>query len=136
MKKCLSVMIYIITASLVLASNVFSQEPPAIVIFSGLPIKKDMSDIEGTEQVHLSKSEQWNYRLEIIKRGIKYYWASRENRELLFSKSGEFYNFVEPNAAGYVRIAKTEKGVIYMEHLTIGMKNISYWGIATEHNLQ
>ena len=129
-------MIYIITASLLLTSNVFSQEPPAIVIFSGLPIKKDMSDIEGTEQVGLTKSEQWNYRLEIIKKGNKYYWASRENKELLYSKSGDFYNFVEPNAAGYIRIIRTEKGVLYMEHLTIALKNITYWGIATEHNLQ
>ena len=105
------------------------------MVLSGLPIKKDMSDIEGTEQVGLSKSEQWNYRIEIIKKGNKYYWASRENKELLYSKSGEFYNFVEPNAAGYIRVIRTEKGFLYMEHLTIALKNITYWGIVAEHNL-
>ena len=136
MKKSLSVIICIITASLLLTSNLFSQEPPAILILSGLPIKKDMSDIEGTEQVEMSKAEQWNYRLEITRKGDKYFWASRENKELLFSKSGGFFNFVEPNATGYVRIVKTEQGVLYMEHLTIGLKNITYWGIATEHNLK
>ena len=107
----------------------------AVVIISGLPIKKDMSDIEGTAQTELSKNEQWNYRLEIIKKGRKYYWASRENRELLFRKSEKFYNFVEPNGAGYIRVVKTEKGVLYMEHLTVGLKNITYWGVAIESDL-
>jgi hypothetical protein len=112
-----------------------AQNNDAVVIISGLPIKKDMSDIEGTDQTELSKNEQWNYRLEIIKKGRKYYWASRENRELLFRKSEKFYNFVEPNGAGYIRVVKTEKGVLYMEHLTVGLKNITYWGVAIESDL-
>ena len=134
MKKHLSFFPLISIISIFIFSVSFSQNSATVVI-SGLPIKKDMSDIEGTEQVNLSKSEQWNYRLEIVKKGNKYYWASRENKELLFSRSNEFYNFVEPNAAGYIRIAKTESGVLYMEHLTLGMKNITYWGVAMEHSL-
>ena len=121
--------------SLLCLSNSLSQKSVTEVIISGLPIKKDMSDIEGTEQIELSKSEQWNYRLEIVKKGNKYYWSSRENKELLFSKSSQYYNFIERHAAGYIRIIQTENGVLYMEHLTLGMKNITYWGIATEHSL-
>ena len=135
MRKHLNLILCTVIPSLLILSNAFSQSLAATVVISGLPIKKDMSDMGGTEQVELSKSDRWNYRLEIVKKGNKYYWASRENRELLFSKSGEFYNFVEPKAAGYIRITKTEKGVLYMEHLTLGMKNITYWGIATEHAL-
>ena len=112
-----------------------SKAQTSLVIISGLPIKKDMSDIEGTEQIELSKSEQWNYRLEIVRKGNKYYWASRENKELLFSKSGEIYNFVEPKAAGYIRIVKTQNGILYMEHLTNAMQNITYWGVAIESSL-
>jgi hypothetical protein len=135
MRQHLSLTISVVIACFLISPNAFSDSPATIVIVSGLPIKKDTSDIGGTEQVELSKSERWNYRLEIVKRGDRYYWASRENKELLLSKSGEFYNFVEPKAAGYIRVIKTEDGVLYMEHLTLGMKNLTYWGIATEHVL-
>ncbi len=113
----------------------FSQNKASVVILNGLPIVKVMSDIEGTEHVQLSKEDQWNYRLEIVKKGNKYYWASRENRELHFSKSGQFYNFIEQDVAGYIRAVKTENGVLYMEHLTLGLKNITYWGLSVENSL-
>ena len=102
------------------------------VVFKGFPTKKDMSDIEGTEQVSLSEKEGVEYRLVITKQGKKYFWESRENRELLTSRSGEFYNFVEPNGAGYIRIAKVEGTFYYMENLSTGFKNITYWGYALE----
>jgi hypothetical protein len=105
------------------------------VVFKGLPIKKDMSDIEGTEQVSLSEKERVEYRLVITKQGKKYFWESRENRELIISRSDDFYNFVEPNGAGYIRIAKVEGKFLYMEHLTTGFKNITYWGYALECTL-
>ena len=128
--------IYFLCSYLIISFSIgFSQNAVSTVIMSGLPIKKDMSDIEGTEQVELSKEEQWNYRCEIVKKGNKYYWASRENKELIFSRSGDYYNFVEPNAAGYIRVVETENGVLYMEHLTLGMKNITYWGVSIEHSL-
>lgn len=105
------------------------------VVFKGLPTKKDMSDIEGTEQVSLSEKEGVEYRLVITKQGKNYFWESRENRDLLASRSGDFYNFVAPNGAGYIRIAKVEGKFFYMEHLTTGFKNITYWGYGLESTL-
>ncbi|GEM_PF-2537060 len=105
------------------------------VVFRGLPLKKDMSDFEGTEQVSLEGKDRVEYRLIITKQGRKFFWESRENHELLISRSGEFYNFVDPKGAGYIRIAKVEGKLFYMEHLTIGFKNITYWGYAVESNL-
>ena len=105
------------------------------LVINGLPTKKVMSDIEGTELVNLTEDESNSYRLLITKRGNKYVWTSREDRELIFSHSGEFYNFVEPNGAGYIRMAKAENKIFYVEHLTLGFKNITYWGIAKEFNV-
>lgn len=135
MKIKIKTIIHIAILSFLFPIYAYAQNDATTVIISGSPIKKDMSDIEGTEQVELTKNEQINYRLEIFKKGKIYYWASRENKELIYSKSGEFYNFVEPNGAGYIRIVKTEKGIIYMEHLTTALKNITYWGVATESHL-
>ena len=63
-------------------------------VVNGLPMKKVMSDIEGTESVTVSEKERLSYRLLITKKDKQYVWASRENRELIFSQNGAFYDFV------------------------------------------
>ena len=110
-------------------------QTPSIVVVNGIPIKKDMSDVEGTQQVDLTKDEGLAYRLVITKKGSEYYWTTRENRELIFSKSGDFYSFVDPACGGYIRLAKAEGKWFYMEHVITAFKNITYWGIAEECNL-
>ena len=108
----------------------------SMIIVNGLPLKKDMSDIEGTEQITLKENEKANYRLLITRKWNKYIWASRDNRELIFTQSGTFYNFVEPNGAGYIKVVKAGDKFLYMEHLTLGLKNITYWGVTEEFNLK
>ena len=103
-----------------------------IVVLSGLPQVKVMSDFNGTEQVQMSESEQANYRCEIVKKGNDYYWASRKDMGLIYSESGTFYNFVEPGGSGYIRVVVADGATYYMEHLTLGLKNITYWGSAAE----
>ncbi len=105
-------------------------------ILDGLPVMKVMSDIGGTESANLTEDESYSYRLLLIKKGNKYVWKSREDKELIFSHSGVFYNFVEPNGAGYIRVTKEGDKFLYMEHLTLGFKNITYWGIAKEFNIK
>lgn len=129
MKKMLLVFLF----TLLVAQNAHSA---STLIINGLPIVKVMSDIGGTESVNLSQDKQRSYRLMITKKGNKYIWTSRENKVLLFNRNGAFYNFIEPNGAGYIRIAITEEGVLYMEHLTLGFKNITYWGKAEEFNIE
>ena len=103
-----------------------------VVVLSGLPQVKVMSDFSGTEQVRMSESDQANYRCEIVKKGNDYYWASRKDMSLIYSESGTFYDFVEPSGSGYIRVVVADGATYYMEHLTLGLKNITYWGAATE----
>ena len=74
-------------------------------------------------------------------------WASRDNRELIYTKSGFFHIFLDPRGSGYVKIADasafseklganvyTEKlGTniyMYYEHLSAGLDTLTYWGTA------
>ena len=107
----------------------------AIVVISGIPTIKATTDVNGTNHNQVPDGEQWSYRLEIVHKGNKYYWASRENRELLFNQSGVFYNFIEPNGAGYIRVYFADNDVIYMEHMPIMLGHITYWGVANECSL-
>lgn len=68
----------------------------------------------------------------------KFYWATRENVELIPRRSGIYTIFVAVNGSGYIRIIGPEmkkiifkKGEIpydYMEHLLLGLSTISYYG--------
>lgn len=129
----ISLIIYFFISDLLITENVYSA---STLVINGLPINKVMSDIEGTELINLSKDEQYSYRLLITKNDGKFFWTSRENRELLFNQTGRFYNFIEPNGAGYIKVAKIKGKYLYMEHLTLGFKNITYWGVAEEFNTE
>src|SRR3990172_11722945 len=120
----------------VMSFNQSNCQSSSTVVVNGLPMKKVMSDIEGTESVTVSEKERLSYRLLITKKGKKYIWTSRENKDLIFSKNGAFYDFVEPNGRGYIRVSIADGKCLYMEHLTLGFKNITYWGVGEECNLK
>ncbi len=113
---------------IVMSSRYSNGQSASTVVINGLPAKKVMSDIDGTESVILSEKERLSYRLLITKKGKKYVWASRENKELIFSQNGAFYDFIEMNGRGYIRVSIADGKCLYMEHLTLGFKNITYWG--------
>lgn len=95
-----------------------------------------MCDISGCETAEMSPSEQANYKVLILKRGEKYVWASRDNKELAISQSGVFKNFIASDASGYIRISATDGQTLYVEHLILGFKNITYWGVAEDFILK
>jgi len=76
MKNKIKTIVHIAILSFLLPIYAYAQNDATTVIMSGSPIKKDMSDIEGTEQVELTKNEQINYRLEIFKKGKIYYFKN------------------------------------------------------------
>ncbi len=100
------------------------------VVLDGLPQMKDLSSARETSQVEMTETDRDKYRCRIVKRDGAYYWASRQDKSLLYTQSGEFHTFVEPDGNGYVRVLVAEGKPYYMEHLTRGLKNITYWGSA------
>ncbi len=129
-------LLVIVLFVIVMSFSHSNSQSASTVVVNGLPMKKVMSDIEGTESVTVSEKERFSYRLLITKKDKKYFWSSRENKELIFSQNGAFYDFVEPNGRGYIRVSIVDGKCLYMEHLTLGLKNITYWGIGEDCNLK
>lgn len=110
-------------------------------IFSGAPVIKISEG--GVERFpeKVSKEKASNLRCVISRIEGKYYWASRENKELLRTVSGAFITFFAIDGSGYVRIippelkgtaslmAEAESKFDYVEHLLIGLRHITYYGV-------
>jgi hypothetical protein len=109
-----------------------------IVVLDAKPTVKVESSKDLTKRDLLSNTDQEKYRVRIIKNGTRYLWASRENRELLHELSGAFHLFVDPRGGGYVKVfdnthlpeslRETGERFQYMEHLTLWLGTITYWG--------
>jgi hypothetical protein len=124
---------------LLLLQTAFSQSK---TIFSGIPsIKISEGGVERTPET-LSRERAIYVGCVISQIGAKYYWATRENKELIRSKTGAFITFVAVDGAGYIRtvspemkraaslMGETEAKFDYVEHLLIGLKSITYYGNA------
>ncbi|MBA4374111.1 MAG: hypothetical protein C0402_14775 [Thermodesulfovibrio sp.] len=113
------------------------------VIFTGNPeIKISEGGVARLPQ-NLNKEKASNFKCTITKVDDKYYWASRDNIELIPFSSGAFITYWAVNGSGYVRIVKPEMkkeikfGAVagdpeekfdYVEHLLLGLKSITYYG--------
>lgn len=127
------------------ASSMLGLRPakPAVVtetLFRGKPeMKVSEGGIERTLHV-LASSEATNLLCVISRIGDKYYWASRENVELVAMEAGAYVTFVAANGSGYVRVLlpalkeaaaagnPTESKFDYVEHILLGLRSITYYG--------
>ena len=122
------------------SSNKISTEG-AKTIFIGFPKKKVNEGGLGRVVEDLSRKKAVNFRCVISKIEDKYYWASRENVEMVkIERVGAFITFLAVNGNGYVRVikpefkratslvSKTVESFDYVEHLTIGLRSVNYWG--------
>ena len=113
-------------------------------VINALPTSVVSSNSQSTKREALNASKQSKYRLLITKNNGRYYWASRENKELSYTISGEYHIFIEINGAGYITVFDQkslpkfmrEEGTsfIYKEHVRAFMSNITYWGKASAFN--
>ena len=124
-------------AVLLLYSSAYAE---SLTVFKGRPsIKVSEGGVTRTPE-KLDPSKVVNLACVISKIGNEYFWASRENTPLSPVESGAFITFVALNGSGYVRIIKsdlkqtaslmseTEKEFDYVEHLTIGLRSVTYYG--------
>ena len=105
------------------------------VVFEGYPFSRVLSTAEETKREELSEAQSKEYRVLIVKRGEKYFWASREDKELIYTTSGAIHWFIAPTS-GYIKIIdpkllnpdSDESILLYVEHMGIVTNLISYWG--------
>ena len=105
------------------------------IVFSGYPVSKVESGLESTVRVTMNEDQAVEYRVLIVKRGDRYFWASRENKELFHFQSGIAHWFIS-ESSGYIKIIdpslipgnEPTNQYVYIEHLTLLVDTITYWG--------
>src|SRR5262245_35121856 len=102
--------IFILTTMLFMPSRSAAQ---ATTVFAGLPgVKISEGGVERVPE-NVSRDRAVNLACVISRIGDKYYWASRENKEMVRIESGAFITFLAVDGAGYVRIvAPGMKGAV------------------------
>ncbi len=102
----------------------------------GIPIIQTRSSIKLSHNVALDNNQKMLNQLVITKDEGKYYWETRDRKELLFHKAKYFDLFIDPSSGGYIKIIKQADGrYVYMEHTSSKkLKVFTYWGIASTYN--
>src|SRR4030066_2337825 len=103
-------------------------------IFSGVPMTKSSEVGISRVSQELERKDAINLACVISKIEGKYYWATRENKEMIKFESGAFETYVAVDGSGYVReirqdmkeaaslMDKTEEKYDYVENLLIGLR--------------
>lgn len=111
-------------------------------VFNGVPaIKISEAGLERLPEA-LPTETATNLRCVISEIGGKYYWATRENKELTRRSAGAFITYSAIDGSGYVRVidpvhkaavslvSPTESRFDYVEHLLLGLRSVTYYGKA------
>lgn len=136
--RAITTMMLVIAGAMITAHA----EAQSRTVFSGVRvIKVNEGGIDRLSE-NLSREKAVNLGCVISEIGGKYYWATRENKEMVRRVSGAFITFLAVDGSGYVRLvdpgAKTAASLIsptevkfdYVEHLLIGLQSITYYGNA------
>jgi len=109
-------------------------------VFSGVPLVKISEGGISRVPEELPREISVNLGCLISELEGRYYWATRNNKELIRHDSDNFLTFVAIDGSGYVRIIKKEKKRLvssfditedkydYVEHMLLGLENITYFG--------
>jgi len=108
--------------------------------FVGIP-KTKISEAGTSRSIdNIDQTTSSKFRCVIHKNGEKYYWVSRENKEMVKVNSNAFDTYISLDGSGFVRIIKkgmketvslmgeTETEFDYVEHLLLGLKSVTYYG--------
>ncbi len=130
--------VLIASVILLFASGLFAQAP--VTVFRGRPsVKITEGGVERLPEA-VARDSAVNAECVIRQIGDSYYWASREDAELIIFDVGGYITFMALNGSGYVRILKpelkqaggrlnpTEAAFDYVEHLLVGLGRVTYYG--------
>lgn len=99
----------------------------ADLIFYGAPSRACSMGGVKAECHDLTGEQREAYRAVIVRDGQRYFWKSREGRELFRTESGIYTQYTEANGNGFVKVQADGS---YMEVVHIGLAVIGYWGRA------
>ncbi len=108
---------------------IFAQSP-TVVAFMGFPARRSINRIGTNETTVLEDKDSKEYMCMISRKSGRYYWSSRDNKEMTRHVSGAFVIFSADDGSGYVKAFPESKNLPldYMEHLHDKLFTITYWG--------
>ncbi len=111
------------------------------ITFAGLPsVKITEGGVERSAE-KLDRATASTLSCVIKEKDGKFYWETRGNKPLLKIDGNAFVIFLAVDGSGYVRVLKpefkqaaasisaTEKNYDYVEHLLLGLRTITYYGV-------
>ncbi len=114
-----------------LASPAFGKE----IALHGLPVVQTRISKEISHNVKLDNNQKLTNALIITKEDGKYYWETRDRRELIYTSLKDFDLFIDLETGGYIKVMTKDGPVRYMEHISIKkMKAFTYWGNLITYN--
>ena len=125
---------HLIPVFLLLAFSVSSR---AEIIFIGVPLSKTELSGDNVARTTLNALAQQEFQVVIVEDGGRYFWKTREMKELERQESGIYVTYQAVDGSGYVRIgsltaidSNTTQDISYIEHLKLGLSTITYQGRA------
>jgi len=111
------------------------------IVFVGIPTSLAVASEEGAERVTLEGKDAADKQVVIVKRDGKYYWRSRQDKELIHFAAGAMHFFIAPTS-GYIKIMDTSSiaalldekppRYMYFENMSQLLTTWTYHGIGTE----
>lgn len=112
------------------------------VTFEGRPLRKVEVSFTDVLPAALTPDEAFKFSVRILERRGRYYWASRDMREMTRHESGAYVTFTAIDGSGYVRVGvpmmldlrdrlpdeQRRKEIGYTEHLLTQFASITYFG--------
>ena len=104
-------------------------------VFTGTPKTRAIIEPADMQRFTLSPKEQKEFQSIITLKDNRFYWTSRENREMIHHFAGAFHYFIDPTGGGYVKIGPgslypglSNASYAYMEVLSLGLSAYIYFG--------
>ena len=138
MRRIFSRSILFLVVRIVCASTVEAQER---VVLDAVPSSVVSSNANATVREPLDAAEQEEFRVRIVERNGQYFWATRDNTEMVYvppSGLGIVHSFVA--TSGYVKVLDQSdlpqesilrlqgENIQFLEHVHILLNTITYWG--------
>ena len=125
-------------AGLAISAHVATAQ--AVTVFRGMPEVRTLLASSGATANEIASKDRGGYEAVVSRIGDRYYWASRENRELLRYETPGFVTYFAVDGSGFVRVqrpnakalnalmSETEQRYDYTEQLLTGLRTIVYYG--------
>jgi hypothetical protein len=115
----------VLGSSLLMITGVTSA---AETVLLGIPESRVNAGPETSGRSLLSEEQQEANSVVIVEDRGRFLWRTREDHPVTRSVSGIFVLYVCPEGCGYIKVNMTDG--TYLEHVTLGLTTITYFGNA------